>query len=267
MDPPSPLESVAHVLDRVARAWPWFSTSAVFEQQVEHAAATLPRDELDRLHWEDVALLDGFRRGLVAPAMVVHQTVAKRLVELLIQKGADPMDADDLVQDRLCSLFDGSTPSYAGRGPLIGWLRTSLLRDLALLRETRDRRTRQATSTPIARPLTDLESELSAHHHRPHLRSVLRSIFETLDPQSRRILRLVYAGGLTAHQVGALLGLHRVTVQKKLGELRDDIDRRTRRDLARRFGLDESTIGGLLDPERLRFDTSLSSVLASSSPG
>ena len=266
MSSPSPLV-MTEVLGRVSRAWAWFSSSPAFEEQVERAAAILTREAFDRLHWEDVALLDGFRRGLAQPAAVVHQTVAKRLVELLVQKGAEPMDADDLVQERLCSLFDGSTPTYAGRGPLIGWLRTSLLRDLALLRETRERHTRSTPSTPVAGPLMNLESELSAHHHRPHLRAVLRAIFASLDPQSRRILRLIYAGGLTAQQVGALLGLHRVTVQNKLRELRDDIDRRTRRDLAHRFGLDESTIGGLLDPERLRFDTSLSSVLASSSIG
>lgn len=255
---------IAEIPVRVARAWPWYSPGPDFEVLVARAAEVMDVDELVRLHWEDLALLDGFRRGLPQAAAVMHRTIGARLVELLVKKGAEPMDADDLVQERLCALFDDGATSYAGKGPLIGWLRTCLIRDLGELRERRDRRARSPALAPSSLVLPDVEGAFAAHHHRPHLRAALRSAFESLEPEGRRILRLVHVGGLTAQQVGALMGLHRVTVQKKLGELREDIDRRTRKELARRFGLDGSTISALLDPHRRPLDTSLSSILASS---
>jgi RNA polymerase sigma-70 factor len=248
---------------RVARAWAWYRPGPDFEAAVARAASELGPEELSLVHWEDLALLDGFRRGMPQAAAVMHGTIGARLVEVLVKKGAEPTDADDLLQERLCGLLEQGAASYSGRGSLIGWLRTCLVRDLGKLREHRLRQKRSPHLTPSSLVLPDAESALAAHHHRPHLRAALRSVFASLEPEGRRILRLTHVGGLTAQQVAALLGLHRVTVQKKLGELRREIDRRTRKELARRFGLDRSTISALLDPHGRSLDTSLSSMLAS----
>lgn len=256
--------------ERARAAWAWFRPSPSFCELFAGIAESTPQEELPSLHWEDLALLDGFLQGQPQAALLMHQTVATRLVEVLRNRGASEEEADDLVQEHLCGLLDRTARSgamaYSGRGTLIGWLKRSLLRDLARLRKSERRRSSFRPEAVAPPPWVDMESAVAAHQHRTHLRAVLREVFLAFEPESRRILRLVHSGGLSAQQVGVLIGLHRVTVQRRLGELRAELEKQTRKRLAERFGLDETTIRALVDATQHTFETTLSSVLATPNP-
>lgn len=258
------LDVARAVAQRTRAAWAWFRASPAFCERFGAAAASLPPAALADLHWEDLALLDGFLRGQPQAAVVMQRTVTTRLMEVLMNQGASEAEADDLIQERFCDLIEGADHAgYAGSGTLIGWLKRGLVRDLGRLRE---RERRQPRHPPEVPGRFDFESAVTVHHHRPHLRAVLREVFLTLPSESRRILRLVHAGGLSAQQVGVLLGLHRVTVQRRLGELRLELAKETKKRLAARFGLDDSTIAALVDAAHHAYETTLSSVLATPLP-
>lgn len=259
--------SATTVTRRARAAWAWFRPSEAFCALFGAAAKTLTQDALANLHWEDLALLDAFRGGQPQAAAVMHQTIATRLTEVLMNHGASEAEADDLVQERFCDLIDGSIATgYAGSGTLIGWLKVGLVRDFARLRKRERRQASQRPQPLSAAQWLGVESAVVVHQHRPHLRAVLREVFLSLSTESRRILRLVHVGGLSAQQVGVLVGLHRVTVQRRLGELRAELQKQTRKRLAARFGLDDSTIRALVDATQQAFETTLSSVLATPSP-
>jgi RNA polymerase sigma-70 factor len=181
-----------------------------------------------------------------------------------MERGASASEADDLVQERLCSLLETRTrASFSGRGTLVGWLRRGLVHDLGRLRRSERRRAEPPPPAGALAPIFDVEGALVAHQHRPHLRAALRDVFVELAPESRRILRLIHHAGLSAQQVATLLGLHRVTVQRRLGELRESLNKEVRKRLAAVYGLDDQAIAGLVDASQHAFETTLSSILAS----
>lgn len=256
------MELITELTRQVSVAWPWFRASPSWCELVGANAAALSRESFETLRWVDLALVEAFRAGQPEAATVMADVVAARLVEVLRNKGATASEADDLVQECLCTLLArADSMPYSGRGMLIGWLRTSVLRDLGKRRRSDARHA--AGDVELSPPRTvDPESALVAHQYRPHLRAVMREVFTSFDQESRRILRLVHLGGLTANQVGVLFGMHRVTVQRRLRELRAALEQGIRKQLAARFGLDDGAIQAIVNAPQQTFDTTLSVLLA-----
>lgn len=255
-------------LARAAAAWPWYSAAPSLLTLV---AAGLDAGEpaLDALAsrlWEDLALLDAFRRGVAEAATLVDQAVGERVIAALVGVGAARHEADDVLQDRLCRLLGPpESLGYAGRGHLAAWLRRCAVHDwLSLRRKLAPEPLDNVEDSDGERLALALEPEVSslAARFRPHFRAAMDAAVAALDPADRRLLRLIHVDGLSARQVGAVLGLHRVSVQRRLATVRDGLRAAVLAQLNDRFHLGTEAASSVLHALAGRVDLTLSRLLA-----
>jgi|GEM_PF-3083010 len=257
---------IAEALDRVAAAWPWYCpTSDLFSlagaglEDEESDAATLSRRQ-----WADLALLEGFRRAVPEAAEVVNDLLARHAADAALTRGATADQADDLVQERLSRLLlPLDAVKYRGRGRLAAWLRRCVVNDW--IDATRRKRMVSLESIDVdahAAVVLEAEVESVARRFRPHFRVALGAAFDALPDRDRTMLRMIHIDGLTAKQVGAVLGMHRGSVQRRLGLLRDGLRTSVIEHLERRFGIGASEASSVLRAFAGRLDQTLSRLMA-----
>lgn len=130
-----------------------------------------------------------------------------------------------LLRQKLLLSVDGNPPriaDYAGRGPLLHWVRTALLR--VALNVKRDKQRDRCTS---AEPL--IESDLPAYDpealsikegYRAAFQSALRTALGALPRRDRSVLRLHLLEGLNLDRIGIVYHVHRATVARWLVQAR-----------------------------------------------
>lgn len=256
--------AVATGLARARAAWPGLAPGADLMRLV---AAGLAPDELAPeaiagRRWEDLALLDGFRRRHEPAVALMTGTIAGRAADALVEQGAGRDVASDVVHERLTRLLGPiARIGYAGRGSFAGWFRRCALHDWRNF-AAREARLTDDASLEVALIGDDPEAALVAGVHGAVFRQALMIAFaEGLDEEERRLLRMIHIDGLSARQVGAVLGLHRVTVQRRIAGATERLREHTLRVLRQRFGLAEREISTLIRSLLGRFEVTLSRLL------
>jgi RNA polymerase sigma-70 factor (ECF subfamily) len=176
--------------------------------------------------------------------------------------------ADDVLQQVRVKLLVGTdgdrTPrlsTYAGRGPLGGFLRVTALRTAMTVKRESGR------EVPIEDGLAQLAdsaaspatAQLRADQHE-HLRAALRAAIAAQPSRVRAILRLYYGDGAQLEDLAALYRVHASTVSRWLDRARADIQAATRRELARALALDGRDLDSML-ADAPALDVSLGSLL------
>jgi RNA polymerase sigma-70 factor (ECF subfamily) len=250
------------------------------EVELDTFAAFIER-HLAPLSDPDDALRSLFGADLyLACACTTGDTAALRMFEIQVLPQADaalkrvdpsPTFADEVRQILRQKLFvgDGETPAkigdYAGRGPLATWVRVAAVRTALNLRGSGRREMPMSSSqvAALAPAVDDAGLKYLKGRFADEFEAALARACAALTERDRTILRLRYADDLNIDQIGALYAVHRATVARWIGRIRDELYDGVRRDLIGRLKLDDSDFDTLLRLAHSQIDLSLSAVLTS----
>ena len=187
---------------------------------------------------------------------------------------SSPAFADEVRQLLRQKLFVGDGESapkiadYAGRGPLVTWVRVAAVRTALNLLGTGTREKAMTASQvhALAPPVDDPSLRYLKAQFADEFEAALARACASLTDRDRTILRLRFADDLNIDQIGGLYGVHRATVARWIARIRDEIFAATRTDLVGRLRLDESDFDSLLRLARSQLDLSLSAVLYAAKP-
>ncbi len=220
--------------------------------------------------WGDGPLdLDGV---LLATACLDGDAAALRTLdaELLpriadtLRRRAEPDRAEEALQLTRARLLVGPEPKlklYAGRGPLLGFLRAVAANVLSNLEPARETESDEALA---AVPDTaDLESRLLKADQQLRFREAFAAAVKALTPRQRALLRLNLLDGLSIDEIAPMYGAHRSSAARWLAEAREALAAHTRAQLGTLLGLPPDEAERLLTSMQASFDLSLSRALRS----
>lgn len=161
--------------------------------------------------------------------------------------------------------------SYLGVGPLRRWVRAAALRVALNLRRS-ERSPLHQPSDPdvlaeVAATQLDPELALLKARYRPALKAAFAQAVASLSSRERNVLRLHLIERLPAEQIGQVYGVHRVSVARWLGQLRQQLLQQTRKHLHKSLSLSAEELDelhGLFDSQ---LSLSISRLLRASTDG
>ncbi|MCL2777651.1 MAG: sigma-70 family RNA polymerase sigma factor [Polyangiaceae bacterium] len=251
-------------------AWPGSDPKA-FTRFVEQLRANSENNTaLDSLHAADLWLAFHAGRG-VAPAIAALESKCfADLSRVLRARRAEPAQAEEAVQrlrHRLLVAEPGRCArilTYAGRGKLRAWVRVAAVR--AWLNMKREMSLGAATQSIedalVTEATTDLELELLKGKYRELFRRVFLEAVDALAPSTRLLLKLHYLDRLSMEEVGKVLGVHRLTVLRRLERARRELSEGTKERLEQELRLAPPEVDSLLRMIQSRLDVSLHQALA-----
>jgi RNA polymerase sigma-70 factor (ECF subfamily) len=225
-----------HAIARAAAsgrsAWPGVSVSdEVFGEHLRRLGvdpAALAR------HGDDLYLACACARGDEAAVAALHTRLLPALEGHLRRLGGHGADLDDLRQlllVRLLAAPNRGLVSYAGRSPLIGWLRTIASRTAFDARRAAppdpagaDRGALDRLVSAGADPeLATIRQQLQAD-----FQQALEDSLAALSPRARTVLRMHYIDGLNIDAIGEAHNVHRATVARWINGIRSAVMTRLR---------------------------------------
>lgn len=226
-----------------------------------------PPDRLPGLPWNAARLADlwlAFRatRGEPEALRTLDETM---LAPLTSRLGREVEDARDALQSLRTVLLVGDGTSgprllgYTGRGDLARFVkvaatRTWLNAKRGVRREVQDEDRLLEEQAPVDGELHGMKEAYSAA-----FRVAFKAALVTLEPSERNLLRQHYLDGLTMEHIGALHGVHRVTVHRWIDRARAALAERTRSNMASALGLVDAEVKSVLRLIQSRLDVSLRS--------
>ncbi len=198
----------------------------------------------------------------------------KRAIELFDERYLMPLrrslreerDCEDVLQELREKLLiggGGRAPEirdYSGRGSLAGWLRVMAVRALQKHRRrsaAQEHRVEAITEDAIADP----QLEFVKRRDRPRFQAAFRDALAALPVRERTLLRLHYAEGVPAEQLGAFLRVHRATATRWLAQARQLLLDELRRRLVESRQVNRDEISSLVRLLRSQLEMSLRQAL------
>lgn len=188
-------------------------------------------------HPADLLLACAALRGSRHAHDLLERDFFSLLPRILARLRLTPEDVQELGQRLRVSLLVGTTDStpklasYAGTGPLAGWLRAvatrSALSELRRAPRERDPGDFDARMMGFA---TEPDAAMQAIHesHSAQLEAAMRSAVAELGSKDRNLLRMYVVDGANIDTIGAVYGVHRATVARWIAEIRVRLADRTR---------------------------------------
>ncbi|RKH13898.1 transcriptional regulator [Corallococcus sp. CA047B] len=228
-----------------------------------------PMLALERLHVRDLALALSCAQGLPAARALLEQEVLLKLRVPLSRIHPSPVFVDEVLQVLRTNLLmpRAEAPSrllgYSGVGPLLHWVSISAVRLALRMRKAQGDASHVEAEVLAAHPAPGgLELGFVREEARGHVRSAFILAVASLDDEDRELLRLHFVERLSLERMGALFGLHKSTLSRRLSAVQTRLEKRTRRALAERLSLPEPEIDSLMRAIHGRLDLSLSGLLA-----
>lgn len=233
-------------------------------------------------HAPDPALLAKLRHGelLVAAGCLAGDAWAVRQFERFLAEsrvaverldGGSALTDEVLDQVRHLALAGkGAEPllaTFAGRGPLAGWLQAASVRTALNVRRRTGREV-PLDDAPLAERASamDPELELLKKSDHGHFQRAFTEAFGALSPKERTLLRLRFLDGLTLEQLAAGQNVHRTTVIRWLDRAHQTLLDETRRLLREKLGAGNATLASLLRDFDSQMDLSLRKALKTKGP-
>ena len=246
------------LLDTCRAAWPGVDVPA--DAFVRHLAEHLPLEGdldscLSRMHGGDLYLACGCVASHPAALAAFDGSVLGQVAPVLHRMGLATSQVEEVVQIMRAKLLvadeRGSPPalaSYAGRGALVGWVRTAARRTALSLRRNKDEQLGGAheghgvESTVLP---ADVELDYLKSRYQDAFKQAVEEAIATLDAEQLSVLRLHYADGLSIDRIAALLNVHRATAARRIRAAVDAVRAETRRLLHARLELSTSELDSL----------------------
>jgi RNA polymerase sigma-70 factor (ECF subfamily) len=264
---PADLERrLRELFDACHAAWPGLGVPE--HAFVRHFAEHLPDDGdldgcLSRMHGPDLYLAYGCATGDPAALAAFDGKVLSQTVPVLQRMGISPSQIDEVVQVLRAKLLvadERGLPlmsTYAGRGPLVGWVRTAARRTALSLRRNKDdqiggsgednRNRLERMPLPV-----DIELDYLKNRYQAEFKQAVEDAIAALGAEQLRVLRLHFTDELSIDRIGALLGVHRATAARWIRAAADAVRDETRRLLHTRLGLSSrelDSLGGLVQSQ------------------
>lgn len=234
--------------------------------------ADLPPDRaLRAIRAADLALATACARGEPAALARFEQELTSQTAIVHGRSRGTPITLDELRQamrDRLFVAGPGGAPriaSYLGRGDLRAWLRMVTVRYLVdVVRADAARPDRPAGDDELldrASGGDDPELAFLKRQYRTEFRAAFEIALAALEPRDRNILRHRFLDGLEVAEVAMIYGMHRVSMSRVLGRLRDDLLAGIRREFLRRLGVGADELDSIMGLIGSQLELSLSGLL------
>jgi RNA polymerase sigma-70 factor (ECF subfamily) len=272
---PAVLEArLREVVDKATLVWSDMAIDPV--RLVAHLARVIGDDVaqgLAELYAEDLAL--GLACVDKVPGALTHlERLCGGAVDAAVARIDRSRELRDEVRQTLWQRLFVGTPeqaprmlSYAGRGPLAGWVAVAAQR-IAL--DLRRAATRVAGTDPA------VDEVLPADHHPEvdYLRMRYKSEFEeavrdalaALPDRDRLLLRLTTVSGLSHEQIATIYKVNQSTVSRWIAKARADVLEATQQSVCQKLGVQRDEFMSLAGLLVSRIDLSISRVLETSSP-
>ena len=253
--------AVDELLARARETWPGIAITP------ERLASFLATREIDADCRPDLVLACACLDGDPVALALFEERLLAPVVQRLARSGMGNGVADEVTSRLRETLFVGAPggaprlASYSGRGELRGWL------EVVATREAYKVARKEPSGSDDDQILASLpdDDDLELRHikaqHRSELGRAFSEALASLETRDRLILRQRYLDQLTLDEVGALHGVHRITVMRWLARIEKELLREIRRSLMARLKLAESEVEHLVDDARSRFDLSLRGLL------
>jgi len=261
----APSDFVRHLGERLAS-----SVEASRDVLVSLRAGAVP----EALHVDDLYLACACATGQSAAIARFERRYAAELGAVTRRFAGRGSAAEDLLQILRERLFvpRGDRPAriveYRGMGTLRAWLRVTAVR--AFLDERRRISRREKEEVGATEPLLDLPSgedwelDFLKQHYRDAFKVVFAEAVVTLTSEQRNILRFHAVEGLTIDQIGAVYGMHRSSVARRLDGARKALLGATRSGLMDRIRVERTELDSIMGLIQSRLDVSLARLLAPS---
>ncbi|QRN97727.1 sigma-70 family RNA polymerase sigma factor [Archangium violaceum] len=227
---------------------------------------------LRSIHAADVVLALGCAAGHPVALAEFDQRFGAEMSAALRRLDPSPSFVDEALQavrERLFLRRERSGPkiaSYAGTGPLAGWVRAVTLRAAINLRRGAsaevplDERLATGLRTDSAGP----ELQLIKSQYREAFQRAFRAALDTLTDQELNILRLHFVGGATQEQLGKLYNVHRITMARWLTHARTRLLLATQRELQSLLKVEAEELNDILELVRSQLAITLTRALQGS---
>ncbi len=254
--------------------WPGLAVPA--STFVRHLAEHLPdQGDLDsclsRMHCPDLYLACGCAASDPAALAAFDGSVLSQVAPVLHRMGLSTFQVDEVVQVMRAKLLvadeRGPRPllaSYAGRGALVGWVRTAARRTALSLRRNKDEQLGGASeghgveSMPLP---ADVELDYIKSRYQSAFQQAVEDAIATLDAEQLSVLRLHYTDGLSIDRIAALLSVHRATAARRIRAASDAVRAETRRLLHARLELSTGELDSLAGVVQSQLHLSLDRLL------
>jgi RNA polymerase sigma-70 factor (ECF subfamily) len=176
-------------------------------------------------------------------------------------------DARQTVRDRLLVAAPGQTPriaSYSGRGELAGWVRAAATRvALNLLRAQPKTTSDDELLARVPAAGDDPELLMLKARYGDAFRRAFAAALSALELRTRLLLKQHYVDGQSTDDLGALHGVHRVTVLRWLTAAREDLARDVERRLCDGLHVAPRELASLMRLVRSRIELDLNDLISS----
>jgi RNA polymerase sigma-70 factor (ECF subfamily) len=237
---------------------------------VAHLERVCPTgDALAKLHAGDLLLAAACLARVAGAVELLERRHASDLRAAIATIDPAPAFADEIMQQLLDKLLVASgddvpkLASYAGTGPLGGWLRVAALRAAVSARRRGWREVPGDDGLDAVAHAARTPEQLLAHReHGEVFRTALREAIAAQPSRTRALLRYYYSDGVGVEELGKIYRVHASTASRWLAQARDAILVETRRRLATALRQKETDIESLLGLSG-SLDVSLNTLLRS----
>ncbi len=224
-------------------------------------------DDTPPSHVEDLVLALACARGHAAAIRDFETRLLPQTRPPVARIDATRAFVDEVQQRVRTHLLVAEPPAqpriatYAGRGPLAGWITVTAVRTaMTVLRENaRASRFSEARwAAAIALPTTaDEDLEHLKRRYRPKFELALVEAAKALPDRERSVLKLSFAEGLGIDRIAAIYGVHRATVARWVVKAKEALLAGTHEVLQRDEGITRLEIASLQRLVRSQLETSL----------
>jgi RNA polymerase sigma-70 factor (ECF subfamily) len=194
---------------------------------------------------------------------------------VLLRRGHPPDRIDEVKQIMRARLLVGTGETgsskiseYSGRGALTGWLRAIAVRTALNCVRAEKTGARPVSDEPLVELVDPEHPELAylKDQYRQEFVVAFKRALASLEPRDRLLLRQHTLDGLSADQIGALYGIHRVSAFRWLARARDRLQAATRQYLVENLRVDPNELQSILRLIESRIDLSLGVTSRSGGP-
>jgi RNA polymerase sigma-70 factor, ECF subfamily len=252
------------VYEQARRAWPGVNLG--LDRFSAHVARLGLASPGDCPYSGDLFLACACLEGDEAALRELEEKILTPMRPIVGRMHANTDFINEVLQDLQTKLLVGERrglAGYAGRGPLLAWVRVAASRmAIDLLRAHGE-----------APPVQDVADAVEEHDLGPEVRMVmeanrelfqeaLSNAFASLSVQDRNLLRRHLVDGMTLQEMATPYRVHPATIARRLASLRDSIADTVRSRVAARYGkMSDSQVASLLHAIRSQVYVSLSPLL------